>query len=173
MADVEFQDFSFAVKAQINDISIAWLNTWAPEIASRAKDNCKLDGDAGVQLRKSYRSEVDESKGIAVIGSSLEAAFWEEFGTGSHADKSKNGGKAGREDWWVYYENNPHPRSDTPHYTTQEEAEAVAARLRKEGKPAYATNGRDPNYTLEKAFKAVKPKAIANLEKQLKGMSNR
>lgn len=173
MADIKLHDYSDDVKTKVNDIIVAWLHTWSAEIASHAKMGCAMEDDAGVQLRKSYSHKVDEGNRVGYVGSPLESAFWEEYGTGSHADKSKNGGKAGREDWWVYYENNPNPRSDTPHYTTQSEAEAVAARLRKEGKPAHATNGRDPNYTLEKAFKAVKSKALADLEKQLKGMSSK
>lgn len=172
MADVEFQDYSFEVKSKINSITIAKLNKWAAEIASRAKMGCTMEDDAGVQLRKSYSFHVDEGKGVATVGSPLESAFWEEFGTGSHADKSKSSHPS-RQGWWVYYKNNPNPRSDTTHYATREEAEAVAKRLRAIGKDAYATNGRDPSYTLEKAFKSAKPLVIADFESDLRGVSSK
>ena len=39
-------------------------------------------------------------------------------------------------------------------YRDKDEAEAVAKSMRADGLDAYATNGRDPNYTLEHAFEA-------------------
>lgn len=175
MDDVEFKDFSFKVKAEINDTVLAWLRTWSKEIASQAQRNCKMrtEGRLGGELAGSYKAEVNEGKAEAVIGSPLEAAFWEEYGTGSHADKSKNGGKPGREGWWVYVKDGTHSSTDSKKYATEAEAQEVAKSMQDAGIDAYATNGRDPNYTLEKAFKSVKPKAIADLEKQLKGMNSR
>ena len=161
-------DNSIEVKTALNDTSIAWLYTWSNEIASQARRNCSMDGNVGVQLRGSYRSEVDASDGEAQIGSDMEAAYWEEFGTGSHADTAKNGGREGRKDWWVYVKDQPPRETESTHYKTEAEAQAVADSMRSEGFDAYATNGRDPNYTLEKAFKNTKPKAIADLKEQLK-----
>jgi len=66
-----------------------------------------------------------------------------------------------------------HSSTDSKKYATEAEAQEVAKSMQDAGIDAYATNGRDPNYTLEKAFKSVKPKAIADLEKQLKGMNSR
>lgn len=160
---VEFQDFSFEVKAALNDKTIAWLHETAEEIASQAKRNCSTGEEYSSQLRGSYRAEVNEGAGEARIGSPLEQAYWEEFGTGSYADTSKNGGKPGRKGWWVYKDG----------YTgkggkilTESKAKAIAA-----GDPTvHATNGRRPSYTLENAFTFVKPKAIAQLEKILKGL---
>lgn len=161
---VELKDNSFEVKAELDETTIAWLYTWANEIASHARDNTKLDGDEGVQLRKSYRADVDEIKGEARVGSDLESAYWEEFGTGEHAIHGD-----GRKDWWVYIEGGSGYEGETNHYRTKEEAEAAAAYIsRKYGKTAVATNGREPSYTLEKAFTANKSKAIADLERQLK-----
>jgi hypothetical protein len=55
-------------------------------------------------------------------------------------------------------------------YGSQAEAEEAAEFIRKvHGQTAHATNGRDPNYTLEKAFKATAPKAERRLEQMLKG----
>jgi hypothetical protein len=159
---VEFQDFSFEVKAEINDTTIAWLKEWANEIASHAKDNCTTTDDNG-QLRRSYRAAVDEDNGEAKIGSDLESAYWEEFGTGEHADTHKNGGIEGRKGWWVYKDDYKGNGGDV---LTEAEAKAIAA-----GDPTlHATNGREPNYTLEKAFNANRNRAEADLEKRLKEM---
>lgn len=163
----EFKDYRFDVKAALNDITKGWLHTWSHEIASDAKKNCNLDGDAGVQLRKSYTAEVNEDAGEAQIGSPLEASYWEEFGTGEHAvDTSKS-----RKGWWVYTPGSPGPEGyQSKVYASEAEAESAAAYIRKTyHKEAVATNGRDPQYTLEKAFKNVSPKAKADLESKLKG----
>ena len=163
---VELKDYSFEVKAEINDTTIAWLHKWANSIASHAKDNCQMDGDVGVQLRKSYRAEVDETNGKSQIGTALESGLWEEFGTGEHAVREPH-----RTGWWVYIEGGSGYEGETNHYRTKEEAEAMAAYIRREyGKPAVATDGRDPNYTLENAFKAKKPKAIDDMKKMLGDM---
>ena len=160
---VVFKDFSFEVKAALNEKSIAWLYETANEITSQAKRNCSTGEEYSEQLKGSYSNSVNEAKGEAQIGSPLEQAFWEEFGTGSYADMSKNGGKPGRQGWWVYKDGY---KGKGGKILTERQAKAMAA-----GDPTvHATNGREPNYTLEKAFKTVKPKAIAQLEKKLKGL---
>lgn len=166
---VEFKDYSLNVKAAINDETMKWLRETANAIASHAKENCTMTDDGG-QLRKSYRAEVDEAKGEAYIGSSLESAYWEEYGTGEHAATGKNGGIKGRQVWWIYT-----PGSDGPEgyksrvYATQAEAEDMAQYIRKTyKKKAVVTNGRDPNYTLEKAFIAKGIPAISTLKADMK-----
>lgn len=162
---VEFKDYSIEVKAALNDITKGWLHAWANEIASHAKDNCVMKDDNG-DLKKSYRAIVDESAGSAKVGTPLESGYWEEFGTGEHAVQSPH-----RTGWWVYIDGGSGYDGETNHYSTKEEAEAAAAYIqRKYKKKAVATNGRDPNYTLEKAFTAKKPEAIADLGNKLKGM---
>lgn len=155
---VQFIDNSIEVKAELNEKTIGWLHTWANEIAATAKRECAMDGDEGVQLRKSYRAEVDEGAGEAQVGTHLESGYWEENGTGEHA---VNGD--GRKGWWVYKDGY---KGNGGKVLTEQEAKAAAA-----GDPTlHATNGRPPNYTLEKSFIKNKPKAIADLESRLKGM---
>lgn len=163
---VTVQDFSVQVKARLNQLTINALTESGFEVAAHANSNVQLEDDAGQKLRGSYRSEVDASVGKATVGTSLEEGFWEEFGTGSHADTAKNGGIPGRPMWWVYVTNET-PRTDNPVYRTEEEAKAVAASWRAEGKDAHATNGREPNYTLEKAFIAKKGAIVRNFERTL------
>lgn len=170
---VEFQNNSMQVKQELENIAVAWLHTWGNEIAAQAKRNTSSEGWTNGErtaLRDSYDCVVDETKTVATVGTPLEQGYWEEFGTGEHADTSKNGGREGRKDWWVYVAGQEPSDKESTHYKTKEEAEAVAESMRADGFDAYATNGREPNYTLENAFIAVKPKAIRDLENKTKGM---
>lgn len=93
----------------------------------------------------------------------MEQGFWEEWGTGEYAHHGD-----GRKGWWIYIEGEASMGGGQT-YATQEEAEMMAAYIReKYNKNAIATNGREPNYTLEKAFKKAEPKAQADLENKLK-----
>lgn len=165
---VEFKDFSFKVKAALNETTIAWLHETANEITAKAQRNCAMEDDAGKRLKGSYANTVDEGGGKATIGTPLEEGYWEEFGTGEYADTAKNGGKKGRQGWWVYVKGQAPRAKASQEYHSREEAEAVAASMRAEGLDAYATNGRKPNYTLEKSFEATKAPAINRLKEQLK-----
>lgn len=168
MGDLKFVDNSFRVKAELNSTTIAWLHEWASETAAQAQRNCRTGEEYSTQLKGSYSSVVDEQKGEAQIGSPLEQAFWEEFGTGEYADQSKNGGKPGREGWWIYIPGQASMGGGNT-YKTKEEAESMAAYIRaKYGKQAVVTNGKKPNYTLESAFTTTKPKAIEDLKDKLK-----
>lgn len=163
---VQFQDFSYQVKAKLNQASIQALREAGFEVAAHANRNVQLDGDAGQALRGSYRSVVDETAGQVQIGTSREEGYWEEFGTGSYADTSKNGGKQGRKDWWVYNEGEPYDGPESTHYATQADAESAAAYIHSTyGKNAVASNGRKPSYTLENAFIQTKPTVIAEFER--------
>lgn len=162
---VVFQDFSFEVKAVLDDTTIAWLYETAEEITSKAKSNCSTDQEYSSQLSGSYANVVDEGAGQAQIGSPLEAAYWEEWGTGEYAAHGD-----GRKGWWIYIEGQASMGGGRT-YRSQADAEKMAAYIRRKYKKnAVVTNGREPNYTLEKAFTVTKPKAIANLEKKLMGV---
>ena len=91
---VEFKDNSLKVKAALNEKTIAWLHEAAGEIESQSKRNTRVDTG---QLKNSWANTVDESDGTATVGSPLENAIWEEFGTGEYA-LHHNGRKGG----WVY-----------------------------------------------------------------------
>lgn len=166
---VKLEDYSIEVKAELNDITLAWLHKWGNEIASHAKRNCQTVDDKG-QLRKSYRADFDDGDGVAEIGSPLESAYWEEFGTGSHADTSKSG-HGSRHGWWIYTPGSKGPEDyESNYYATKEDAERMAAYIRKRyKKKAVVTNGRDPSYTLQKAFEKNKNPAEADLERKLRG----
>lgn len=91
---VEFKDNSLKVKAALNEKTIAWLHEAAGEIESQTKRNTRVDT---AQLKNSWANTVDESNGTATVGSHLENAVWEEFGTGEYALHGD-----GRKTAWTY-----------------------------------------------------------------------
>ncbi|MGD6877836.1 HK97 gp10 family phage protein [Bacillus infantis] len=82
MAEVHFEDNSAQVIAALDDACIAYLYEAAGELEAQVKRNSRVGTG---QLKNSWTYKVDESKGEAIIGSPLENAIWEEFGTGEYA----------------------------------------------------------------------------------------
>ena len=158
---VQFQDFSLKVKAAINETSIAWLEEVAKEVTSHAQKHCSLGESYSDDLRKSYTNKVYGAQGKAEVYSTLEQAFWEEFGTGEHADTKKNGGKQGRKGWWVYKDDY---QGKGGAILSEAEAKAIAA---SSDGSVHATNGREPHYTLEKAYLARKAWAVRRLKEKM------
>lgn len=95
---VEFQDFSIQVKGAISDRVNAAMEECAGELESQVKRNFDTSGrvDTG-RTKNSFRHVVYDNTHTAYIGSDLENAIWEEFGTGEHA---LNGD--GRKGGWRY-----------------------------------------------------------------------
>ena len=94
MADIEFEDYSIKVKTALTETIIAFLYEAAGEIVSQTQRNTRV---ATGQTKGSWSYKVDESKGEATIGSPLQNALWEEFGTGQYALKGD-----GRKTPWRY-----------------------------------------------------------------------
>lgn len=170
--NVKLHDYTDGVKLEINETTLAWLHEAASEVTSHAQRNCVMKDDAGKRLKGSYNYQIeyDSKNAEATVGTPLEEGYWEEFGTGEHADVGKNGGKPGRQGWWVYVKGEAPREKVSKVYRDKVEAEAIAESMRAEGLDAYATNGRDPNYTLEKAFEGTKNKAVSRLKQRLKEM---
>ena len=93
---VEFKDFSVNVKSAMKDIAPAVLEEVAGELESQVKRNTAVDTG---QTKNSWTHNVksSEEEHVATIGSSLQNAIWEEFGTGDYALHG-NGRKGG----WFY-----------------------------------------------------------------------
>lgn len=107
---VQFTDNSARVKAALDDAVRAYLYEAGESLQSQVADNSRVGkGD----LKRSWRYKVDESKGECTIGSPLENAIWEEFGTGEYA---VNGD--GRKGGWYYKDEKGkwhHTYGKTPH----------------------------------------------------------
>ena len=97
MADnVQFEDYSMKVKAALDDAGLAFLHEAAGELVSQTARTSPVDTG---QLKNSWQYKVDEGKLEATVGSPLENAIWNEFGTGEYA---KETGHQGRLGGWVY-----------------------------------------------------------------------
>jgi hypothetical protein len=93
-SNVIFEDYTVQVQNAMDDKINAVLEECAGEIESQVKRNSRVDT---YQLKNSWTHRVDETKHEATIGSPLENAIWEEFGTGEYALHG-NGRKGG----WKY-----------------------------------------------------------------------
>lgn len=92
--EIKFEDKSVYVKGKIAEAVIAWLNEASAEICSQAQRNSRVDTG---QLKSSWVRQVTTSDYTAKVGSPLENAIWEEFGTGQYALEGN-----GRKKPWFY-----------------------------------------------------------------------
>lgn len=163
MADVEFIDNHLQVNRAIDDAVGAFLLEASAELVSAAARGSRVDSG---HLKGSWAANVDESKGEAVIGSPLENAIWEEFGTGEYAVEKKS-----PSGYWVYVKDSSDTTSDDKRIGKRyslEKAKLIVAMMRADGLDAYYTNGKKPNHTLQKAFDKNKAKIIRRAEKIFK-----
>lgn len=95
---VEFEDNRIKVKEALFDAGDAFLHEAAGEIQARTRRNSRVDTE---QTKGSYECKVSESfmagEQYAQVGSNLENAIWEEFGTGEYALHGD-----GRKGGWFY-----------------------------------------------------------------------
>ncbi len=88
---VQLQNFSVKCKGALDDAVIAYLYEAGGELEAQVKKNTRVDSG---QLKNSWTYKVNEGKGQVRVGSPLENAIWEEFGTGEYAlnDDGRKGG---------------------------------------------------------------------------------
>lgn len=94
MADIQFTDNRIDCKGAIDNASIAFLYEIGGEFTSQTARNSRVKTG---QTKGSWDYSVDERDLMVTIGSPLENAIWEEFGTGEYA-LNGNGRKGG----WYY-----------------------------------------------------------------------
>ncbi|MDO4384397.1 MAG: HK97 gp10 family phage protein [Clostridia bacterium] len=94
MADVIFVDNHVEVLRQIEGAVGAFLTESSSEIVDATARGSRVNTG---QLKGSWKANVYESQREAVIGSELENAIWEEFGTGEYAINGN-----GRKTPWRY-----------------------------------------------------------------------
>ena len=163
---VEFTDNSIQVKTELEAAVIAYLHEAAGELTSQTTRNSRPVKYGQQDVKNSWDYVVDEDELMAAVGSPLEAAYWEELGTGEYA---LNGD--GRKGWWVYVEGNDTPRANQKMYT-EEEAKSVAAFLRSKGLDAHATKGTEANRPLFNAFTASKTALVRRAEEVMGARMN-
>lgn len=93
MPSVTFTDNSMAVKGKLGDACLRFLEEASGELEAQVKRN-QTRVDTGA-TKNSWTHQVISDK-EAVVGSNLENAIWEEYGTGEYALKG------GRKGGWVY-----------------------------------------------------------------------
>lgn len=91
MSNIKFDDFSIKIKNVIEDTAVAYLHEASGEIEAQARRNSRVDTG---QTKGSWSYSINEDELESRVGSPLENAIWEEFGTGEYALKG-NGRKGG------------------------------------------------------------------------------
>ena len=81
---VEFKDNTAKIKAALSEGVIGFLHEAGGEIQAQTQRYSRVDTG---QTKGSYKYMVDEGKDVSTvaIGSDLEYAIWDEFGTGVYA----------------------------------------------------------------------------------------
>lgn len=111
---IQFTDNSGKVIQKLDDAIKAFLYEAGGEVASQAKRNSRVDTG---QLKSSWTYRVKVTRNEVEIGSPLENAIWEEFGTGEYA---VNGD--GRKGGWIYTDRKGQThftRGKTPNHTLE------------------------------------------------------
>lgn len=96
MANVDYTDNSMRVKNALSSGVSAFLYEAGGELQAQTMRNSRVDTG---QTKGSYQYKVQEetNAGTVYVGSNLENAVWEEFGTGEYALHGD-----GRKGGWVY-----------------------------------------------------------------------
>ena len=144
--EIYFEDNTLKVIDAVEDTIEAALLECSAEVVSATARNTRVDDG---QLKNSWRGETKRTSGgyEAVMGSPLENALWEEFGTGEHALEG-NGRKGA---WYVPAEG--YSGKKKPSYQGK-----VVVVYGKGGKKYYKTDGKKPSRAFKKAIDKQKPK---------------
>ena len=121
---LEFQDNRVRVKEALESAGIAFIHEACGELQARTRRNSRVDTG---QTKGSYEYVVDESKCEGKIGSNLENAIWEEFGTGEYALHGD-----GRKGGWVHKDakgNFHYTRGKTPNRPLNNAFTALKSKL--------------------------------------------
>lgn len=94
MSKIKFESYKDKCSDAMKAAAVAWLHEAAGEVEAQVKRNTAVDTG---QLKGSWKYVVDTEKLEAQVGSPLDNAIWEEFGTGQFA---LNGN--GRKTPWIY-----------------------------------------------------------------------
>ena len=80
--NIEYTNNSVQVTAALKNAVKKWLYEAGGELQARIIRNSRTRTG---QTKGSYQYSVDEENGVCTVGSALENAVWEEFGTGEYA----------------------------------------------------------------------------------------
>lgn len=116
---VQFQDFSIQVKDAIDEKVERFLYESAELVTDQAAQITPVQTG---QLKGSWKYSVDLGRKEAKVGSPLENAIWNEFGTGEHAlhGDGRKGGWSYQDDAGYWH----HTKGKTPNRTLQKTFDA-------------------------------------------------
>lgn len=129
---VKFIDNRIEVTSAIEKAAIAFLTEVAGELTSQVARNSRVDLG---QLKNSWEYKLKESEFEAYVGSPLENAIWEEFGTGEYAIHGD-----GRKTPWFYTDRNGEghwTRGKTPSRAFENAKTSVAPKAEKIAKEKF------------------------------------
>lgn len=129
-----------------------YLEEVGSELESAAASGSPVDNG---QLKNSWDHVISENE--VTIGSPLENAVWNEFGTGIHAAN----GDGRKTSWYIPVEGYTGKRKPT----YQGEVIVVEGR---DGTKFYKTDGKMPRHTLQHAFDQTKPLAESHMAQLLR-----
>ena len=159
MSNVRLEDNILEVIGILKEEAVAFLYEAGGELQAQVQRNTRVSEG---QLKGSWQLVVDEEKLTATIGSPLENAIWEEFGTGEYAVNG-DGRKGG---WWVKVGSGSN--EIPPHVANKYAWEKV--RKDKDGNLTFVyTQGKKPSQALTKAFTKTKPKIQRRLQQIMGG----
>lgn len=160
MAQVEFKDFSFKVKAALEDASVQFLEEAASELQSQAQRKTAVGKVAGGKTKGDWKHVVNEGQLEATIGNTNENSIWEEFGTGEYALEGK-GRKGG---WYI-------PIGEGKGQISQAVVDAYNMKVAygKNGMKYAYTTGKKPKRMLFNAYTENKAKIIRRAQQIFKG----
>ena len=127
---VEFTDNTAKIKTALSEGVIGFLHEAGGEIQAQVQRNSRVDTG---QTKGSYKYMVDEGKdeSTVAVGSDLENAIWEEFGTGEYALHGD-----GRKGGWVYKSKKDgkfyHTYGKTPRQPLTKAFQSVAPKIKKQ-----------------------------------------
>ena len=150
---IKIVDNSDKVKVELHNIMLKRIT----EAVLVTQGNIKMlvSSKGSGQLRDSidYKVEEQGSKIIGGLGSPLEHAIYNEFGTGEFAENGK-----GRKGYWVYVKgsNGKIKAKDPNKRYTLAQAKFVVKLMREKGLDAYYTKGMKPKKFMRNGFKNSK-----------------
>lgn len=152
---VKFEDATEKVKEKIYSTMVGWMYETMGVLQGQTIENSRT-GEG--QTKGSYQYRVIE-KGDRVegyLGSNLENAIWEEYGTGEYALN----GKGRKSPWYIPVDG--YKGKKRPTYNGK-----VVIVYGKDGKRFYKTNGKKPNRPMQKAYNEKKAEQIRDLAKKI------
>lgn len=159
MGNVRLENNVLEVVGMLEEEAVAFLYEAGGELLSQVQRNTRVNEG---QLKGSWKLVVDENNLTATVGSPLENAIWEEFGTGEFAVNG-DGRKGG---WWLKVGSGANEIAPN----VAERYKWKQVRRDKDGNLTFVfTEGKKPNRALTNAFTKTKPKIQRRLQQIIGG----